>query len=127
MNLGPVANIDFTVARSEKAASTGESVQTAGANDQSVAQPLPAPSAINATEISDPVRQAEQTVGALFEEDSSPNAKFSIDMDRESGRFVYRLVDNDTGEVVKQFPGDYVLRRIAYYRELEGIALDDHV
>lgn len=127
MILSPVANIDITVARPDKGVGTGESVQAAGANDQSVAQPLPAPSAGYVTEISDPVRQAEETVGVLFEDESSPNAKFSIDMDRDSGRFVYRLVDSDTGEVVKQFPGDYVLRRIAYYRELEGIALDDQV
>jgi len=78
-------------------------------------------------QIEDPVRRAEQAIGAFFEEESSPNSRFSIDRDRDSGRFVYRLVDSETGEVVKQFPGDYVLRRVAYYRELEGIAVDSEV
>ncbi|MFB9355007.1 flagellar protein FlaG [Sneathiella chinensis] len=79
------------------------------------------------TEIHDPVRRAEQTIGAFFEDEETPNARFSIDRDRDSGRFVYRLVDSSTGEVVKQFPGDYVLRRVAYYRELEGLAVDNEV
>ncbi len=127
MNVAPVAKLDIAVTRPEKGAGTVESIVASGADDQSIAQPLPPTSAEVAPAISDPVRQAEETVGALFEDDSNPNAKFSIDMDRESGRFVYRLVDNDTGEVVKQFPGDYVLRRIAYYRELEGIGLDNTV
>ncbi len=79
------------------------------------------------TQIEDPVRRAEQAIGAFFEEESEPNSRFSIDRDRDSGRFVYRLVNSETGEVVKQFPGDYVLRRVAYYRELEGIAVDSEV
>ncbi len=79
------------------------------------------------TQIEDPVRRAEQAIGAFFEEEGEPNSRFSIDRDRDSGRFVYRLVDSETGEVVKQFPGDYVLRRVAYYRELEGIAVDSEV
>ncbi|MBE7637636.1 hypothetical protein GUA87_12345 [Sneathiella sp. P13V-1] len=79
------------------------------------------------TQIEDPVRRAEQAIGVFFEEESEPNSRFSIDRDRDSGRFVYRLVNSETGEVVKQFPGDYVLRRVAYYRELEGIAVDSEV
>ena len=79
------------------------------------------------TQIEDPVRRAEQAIGAFFEEEGEPNSRFSIDRDRDSGRFVYRLINSETGEVVKQFPGDYVLRRVAYYRELEGIAVDSEV
>jgi uncharacterized FlaG/YvyC family protein len=125
VNVTPVAKFDISATRSGKGLGAAESIVATGAVDQSVAHPLPVPSGETKTEISDPVHQAERAVGALFEDDNNPNAKFSIDMDRDSGRFVYRLVDNDTGEVVKQFPGDYVLRRIAYYRELEGIALDN--
>jgi uncharacterized FlaG/YvyC family protein len=79
------------------------------------------------SEIEDPVRRAEQTIGAFFEEESNPKGRFTIDKDKDSGRFVYRLINSDTGEVLKQFPGDYVLRRVAYYRELEGIAVDSQV
>jgi len=75
----------------------------------------------------DPVRRAEEAIGAFFEDENSPSGRFSIDHDSDSGRFVYRLVHEDTGEVLKQFPDEYVLRRVAYYRELEGIAVDSEV
>lgn len=79
------------------------------------------------SQIEDPVRRAEQAIGAFFEDDQIPEGRFSIDQDSDSGRFVYRLINSDTGEVLKQFPGDYVLRRVAYYRELEGLAVDSRV
>jgi uncharacterized FlaG/YvyC family protein len=72
----------------------------------------------------DPVKRAEQTIGPFFADEKFPNGRFSIDMDDRSGRYVYRLVDFETQEVLKQFPGDYVLRRVAYYRELQGLAVN---
>ncbi|MEP5700999.1 MAG: flagellar protein FlaG, partial [Sneathiella sp.] len=78
----------------------------------------------SALQIDDPVRRAEQAIGAFFEDEEVPSSRFSIDRDHDSGRFVYRLVNSDTGEVMKQFPGDYVLKRVAYYRDLEGLAVD---
>ncbi|MBO6827764.1 MAG: flagellar protein FlaG [Sneathiella sp.] len=95
-----------------------------GVSQQGALQPADQSSEV---QIEDPVRRAEQAIGAFFEEEGEPNSRFSIDRDRDSGRFVYRLINSDTGEVVKQFPGDYVLRRVAYYRELEGIAVDSEV
>lgn len=80
-----------------------------------------------AIQTEDPVRRAEQAIGAFFEDEASPSGRFSIDRDGDSGRFVYRLINSDTGEVLKQFPGDYVLKRVAYYRELEGLAVDSEV
>jgi len=78
-------------------------------------------------QVADPVRRAEQAIGSFFEDSNNPKGRFSIDHDSDSGRFVYRLINSDTGEVLKQFPGDYVLRRVAYYRELEGLAFDSKV
>ncbi|MEH6526336.1 MAG: flagellar protein FlaG [Sneathiella sp.] len=75
-------------------------------------------------QVVDPVKRAEQTIGPFFEDANFPKGRFSIDMDATSGRYVYRLVDFETQEVLKQFPGDYVLRRVAYYRELQGLAVN---
>lgn len=75
-------------------------------------------------QVIDPVKRAEKAIGPFFEDTSFPNGRFSIDMDDSSGRYVYRLVDFETQEVLKQFPGDYVLRRVAYYRELQGLAVN---
>ncbi|MZR30812.1 flagellar protein FlaG [Sneathiella litorea] len=77
--------------------------------------------------IEDPVKRAEETIGALFTDSRFPSGRFSIDQDEESGRYVYRLIDQQTDEVLKQFPGDYVLRRVAYYRELQGLAVNSEV
>ncbi|MAZ03339.1 MAG: hypothetical protein CMN56_09390 [Sneathiella sp.] len=75
----------------------------------------------------DPIKRAEAAIGAFFEDDRFPSARFSIDQDEDSGRYVYRLVDRETDEVLKQFPGDYVLRRVAFYRELQGLAVNNEV
>ena len=75
-------------------------------------------------QVVDPVKRAERAIGPFFEDAKHPNGRFSIDMDDRSGRYVYRLVDVETQEVLKQFPGDYVLRRVAYYRELQGLAVN---
>jgi uncharacterized FlaG/YvyC family protein len=76
------------------------------------------------SQVIDPVKRAEQAIGPFFEDVKFPNGRFSIDKDDSSGRYVYRLVDLETQEVLKQFPGEYVLRRVAYYRELQGLAVN---
>ncbi len=75
----------------------------------------------------DPIKRAEAAIGAFFVDDRFPSGRFSIDQDEDSGRYVYRLVDRETDEVLKQFPGDYVLRRVAFYRELQGLAVNNEV
>ncbi len=54
----------------------------------------------------------------------SANTKLSIDVDNDSGLFVYKGVDKQSGEVVSQFPAEEVLALIAYYREAEGLVID---
>ncbi|MFC4270635.1 hypothetical protein GQF03_02800 [Sneathiella chungangensis] len=81
----------------------------------------------NEAVVADPVKRAEAAIGGLFTDSRFPTGRFSIDHDQDSGRYVYRLVDRETEEVLKQFPGDYVLRRVAYYRELQGIAVNSEV
>jgi uncharacterized FlaG/YvyC family protein len=77
--------------------------------------------------LADPVKRAEEAIGGLFTDSRFPSGRFSIDHDEESGRYVYRLIDQETDEILKQFPGDYVLRRVAYYRELQGLAVNSEV
>lgn len=48
-----------------------------------------------------------------------------IDRDSDSGRFVYRFIDPDSGEVLRQFPADDVLKRAATLRQLTGALVDD--
>lgn len=53
-----------------------------------------------------------------------PNTKLQIDQDDGSGQFVYKAVDQDSGEVVRQYPSEEILRFISFYREREGLLVD---
>jgi flagellar protein FlaG len=48
----------------------------------------------------------------------------SISFEKSIGRFVYRGVDRETGEVVREYPQEEVIERIAHLREIAGIAID---
>jgi len=61
---------------------------------------------------------------------TSPPTRLRINQDDDTGRYVYQGVDVNTGEVIRQFPADEVLKFIAFAREqagsgIEGIVLDD--
>ncbi|MBL4601471.1 MAG: flagellar protein FlaG [Emcibacteraceae bacterium] len=57
----------------------------------------------------------------------SANTKLSIDVDADTGLFVYKGIDKSSGEVVSQFPAEEILALIAHYREAEGIVVDEKV
>ena len=52
------------------------------------------------------------------------NLRLSISYEKSIGRFVYRGVDRQTGEVVREYPPEEVIERIAHLREIAGIAID---
>lgn len=60
-----------------------------------------------------------------FIPDASPNTKLRIDQDEETGRFIYQSIDKDTGEVLKQFPSEELLRFVTLHRDAAGLAVDD--
>jgi flagellar protein FlaG len=55
---------------------------------------------------------------------ASDNLRLSISFEKSIGRFVYRGVDRQTGEVVREYPSEEVIKRIAKFREIAGIAID---
>lgn len=50
-----------------------------------------------------------------------PNRSLNIAYDRETKQSIVQIVDQDSGEVVKQIPGKDVVERAKYYRELSGL------
>ena len=50
-----------------------------------------------------------------------------ISKDDDTGRFVYKSVDVETGEVVRQFPPEEVLNFISRFREAAGLLIDGEV
>jgi len=62
-----------------------------------------------------------------FIPDAQSNTKLRIDKDESTGRFVYKGVNPDTGEVVRQFPAEDVLAVIRSYRNVAGLVVDGEV
>ncbi len=82
----------------------------------------------DALERQDPLLKAAEKLEALIPEtELAPNTRLRINKDDESGRFVYQNIDSESGEVIKQFPPEQILEFLSYYRELEGLAVDDKV
>jgi len=55
---------------------------------------------------------------------SDHNLRLSISFNKDVGRFIYRGIDRETGEVVREYPPEEVVERIATIREMAGIAFD---
>lgn len=51
--------------------------------------------------------------------------RLSIDLDNDAASFVYRSVDDATGEVRDQYPLEDTLELRAYLRSLEGQVIDE--
>lgn len=55
---------------------------------------------------------------------SPPGTQLRIEKDKGSNLFVYQSVNPKSGEVVSQYPTEQILQFISYYREKEGLAVD---
>lgn len=76
----------------------------------------------------DPLALAAEVLEEFIPEiEQTPNTRLRIDKDDETGRFIYYNVDNDSGEVVRQFPPENILKFLSYYRDPEGLILDDEI
>lgn len=65
----------------------------------------------------------EETLNKYVPQDL-PNTRLQIVHDDGTGQFVYKAVDQDSGEVVRQYPSEEILKFISYYREQEGLLVD---
>ncbi len=73
-----------------------------------------------------PLEKAAKALEQFIPENEQiPNTRLRIDRDDETGRFVYLNIDNESGEVIKQFPPESILEFLSYYREVAGLTVDD--
>ena len=87
----------------------------------------PAPGAINPQTNLSPDQRIEELQSAmekLIRKSMPSNSKLQIDQDKETGTFIYRSVNPDTGEVIKQWPPEQVIKLREYLREMEGMLVD---
>ena len=78
----------------------------------------------------DAQQRAEKALNALLKDvigDRSEDRRLRVFKDDDSGRFVYQSVNSRTGEIVRQFPPEEILKLVAQLRDVAGIVLDDRV
>jgi len=73
-------------------------------------------------EMSERLRDAIETLNAAVK--NSPTA-LSFSRDESSKRFVVTVTDTNTGEVVRNLPGDAVLRMSRQLDSLKGVIFDE--
>lgn len=67
---------------------------------------------------------AAETVARALDMDFPKNASLEIAVNDQDDGFVYRAIDRDTGEVIKQFPAEEVLSRLERLNRMQGLAVD---
>lgn len=67
------------------------------------------------------IERLELAAGEAF---ADARGKLSIRYDEATGRFIYRELDPATGEVLREFPPEEVLERLARLKKLAGASLD---
>jgi uncharacterized FlaG/YvyC family protein len=66
----------------------------------------------------------EQAVEKLIRRSLPSNSKLQIEQDKETGTFIYRSVDPETGEVLRQWPSEQLLNLRESLTEFEGLLFD---
>ena len=69
----------------------------------------------------------EEAVEKLIRRSLPSNSKLQIEQDRETGTFIYRSVDPETGEVLRQWPPEQLLNLREHLSEVEGILFDKEI
>ena len=73
------------------------------------------------------VEVLEAAVEKLIRRSLPSNSKLQIEQDKETGTFIYRSVDPETGEVLRQWPSEQLLKLREHLCELEGLFFDQQV
>lgn len=98
-----------------------EAVKTAA---QAEPPPAPAPkSAAQQVDVNDPsVQEAVEKVNSAMQEQTGD--RLSLSVDRDTNRVIVRYKDPQSGEVVRQFPPETILKMVKQLDKLKGTMLD---
>ncbi len=72
----------------------------------------------------DPLERANEILNDTLGAQEPANSRLRVELDEGSGRFIYKSVDAETGEVIRQYPPEQVLERLAFYRQLQGLTVN---
>jgi uncharacterized FlaG/YvyC family protein len=97
---------------------------------QDLKQPVPtaadaAPAKVDSAKVdSEEIKQAALEINQAIKS-LNDHLQFSVDDTTKS--VVVKLIDGDTGQVLRQIPSEEILRLRAYYREHEGLLVNTAV
>ena len=72
------------------------------------------------------VEVLEAAVEKLIRRSQPSNSKLQIEQDKDTGTFIYRSVDTDTGEIIRQWPPEQLLKLRDHLTEM-GMFFDKEV
>jgi uncharacterized FlaG/YvyC family protein len=55
---------------------------------------------------------------------SPPATRLSIELDAVTKRYIFKSIDPDTGEIIRQYPTEPMLSLIARVRQVTGLTVD---
>jgi flagellar protein FlaG len=55
------------------------------------------------------------------------NARLTIEKDSDTGKYVYKTVDRETGKVIRQWPREKLLKAITEHQNVSGLIVDKKV
>ena len=108
----PVAPPTVGAAKPSQDSETAAAVARPAARESDVAADTAKVKPVEAGEASSPEKERER------------RARLSIDFDKAANRYVYRLVDPATKEVLREIPDSDALRILRAYRNPTGVAID---
>lgn len=76
--------------------------------------------------VRDPSREIELIERMREGFERASNSRLLIDRDEEAGRFIYRIMDPETGETMRQWPPERYLELVAYLNDKRGGLLDEN-
>ncbi len=68
--------------------------------------------------------RVEQIEAMRAEINANSRSRLQIERAEDAGRFIYRLFDPETGEVMRQWPPEKYVELVAYLRGREGGLID---
>jgi flagellar protein FlaG len=66
----------------------------------------------------------QAAVEKLIKKSLPSNSKLQVEKDKELGTFIYRSINPDTGEIIRQWPPEQLLALREYLKEMEGVLVD---
>jgi uncharacterized FlaG/YvyC family protein len=73
----------------------------------------------------DQTEAARQLLERLDAARAAAQSKLRIERNDETGEFIYKTIDRETGEVIEQWPEEKVLNMLSFLGEMKGLVVDE--